>query len=111
MRKIYSQSINSPQNQHAIDQIAKSVGSAQSRILERILEAISPDDLITLIQGKINLSESSTIHLDNLTVEAIRQEIAHGISSLAARTFNAAHEGARIGLIEACTSLSAGEQP
>lgn len=111
MRKIYSQSINSPQNQHAIEQIAKNVGSAQSRILERILEAISPDDLVAFIQGKLNLSESSGIHLDNLAVEAIRQEIAHGISSLAARAFRAAHDGARHGLMEACTSLSAGEQP
>ena len=67
MRKIYSQSINSPQSQHAFEQIAKNVGSAQSRVLERILEAISPDDLVALIQGKLNLRAVAEAECNTVT--------------------------------------------
>ena len=45
MRKIYSQSIDSHRSQLTLDKLAKLLGIAKSRVLEKILNSIETDDL------------------------------------------------------------------
>ncbi|MBG6290276.1 hypothetical protein I5I61_22715 [Pseudomonas nitroreducens] len=99
MRKIYSQSINNHSTQVAIDNLAKSLHVAQSRILETILNAIDIDDLAALITRQLSLKSTNTIRLDSPTSQLIRDEIAHSISLLSNRVIDAAAEGAKTGVM------------
>lgn len=110
MRKIFSQAITSSKNQLSLAKLSNSIGVAQSRVLEAILEAIETDVLAAVVTGKNTLKESNIVKLDCLAVEAIRNEISQCISSLADRAFHAAHDGARAGIVETCESINSGEQ-
>lgn len=99
MRRIYSQSINNHSNQVAINNLAKSLGVAQSRILETILDAIDLDDLVALTTRQLSLKTTNTIRLDSPTSQLIRDEIAHSISLLSNRVIDAAAAGARTGVM------------
>ena len=99
MRKIYSQSINNHSTQVTIDRLAKSLGVAQSRILETILNAIDIDDLVALTTRQLSLKSTNTIRLDSSTSQLIRDEIAYSISLLSNRVIDAAAEGAKTGVM------------
>ena len=55
MRKIYSQSIDSHTSQLALDNIAKLLDIAKSRVLEKILISIEADDLLAIVTHKVSL--------------------------------------------------------
>lgn len=99
MRKVYSQSINNHSTQVAIENLTKSLGVAQSRILETILNAIEIDDLVALTTRQLSLKTSKTIRLDSPTSQLIRDEIAHSLSLLSNRVIDAAAEGAKAGVM------------
>jgi len=99
MRKIYSQSINSHSTQVAIEILTKSLGVAQSRILETILNSIEIDDLVAITTHKLSLKTTKTLRLDSATSQLIRDEIAHSFSLLSNRVIDAAAEGAKTGVM------------
>lgn len=99
MRRIYSQSIDTHANQTALGYLAKSLGIAQSRILERIIESIELDDLVAIATQQISLKTTKTIQIDQTTAQVIQDEIARSISLLSARVADAANDGAKIGVL------------
>ena len=99
MRKIYSQSIESHENQIALDNLGKSLGIAQSRVLERIITSIDVDDLVAIITRRFSLKTASVIQLDRATAQVIQDQIARSISLLSSRVTDAANDGVRAGLI------------
>jgi len=99
MRKIYSQSIESHVNQIAFANLAKSLGIAQSRVLERIITSVEIDDLVAIITRRFSLKTASVIQLDRATAQVIQDEIARSISLLSTRVTDAANDGVRAGLI------------
>lgn len=99
MRKIYSQSIESHANQIAFANLAKSLGIAQSRVLERIITSVEIDDLVAIITRRFSLKTASVIQLDRATAQVIQDEIARSISLLSTRVTDAANDGVRAGLI------------
>ncbi len=99
MRKIYSQSIESHANQIAFANLAKSLGIAQSRVLERIITSVEIDDLVAIITRRFSLKTASVIQLDRATAQVIQDEIARSISLLSTRVTDASNDGVRAGLI------------
>ncbi|PKG96279.1 hypothetical protein CXF92_00315 [Pseudomonas sp. Choline-3u-10] len=99
MRKIYSQSIESHANQIALDNLAKSLGIAQSRVLERIITSIEVDDLVAIITRRFSSKTARVIQLDRATAQVIQDEIARSISLMSARVTDAANDGVRAGLM------------
>ena len=99
MRKIYSQSIDSHRSQLTLDKLAKLLGIAKSRVLEKILNSIEVDDLEAFVTNKASLKTSRVIKLDKATAQVIQDEIARSISLLSVRVTDAANDGVRAGLI------------
>lgn len=99
MRKIYSQSIDSHTSQLALDNLAKLLNIAKSRVLEKILNAIEVDDLAALITHKVSLKTSRVIKLDRATTQAIQDEIVSSLILLSNRVTDAASDGAKNGVI------------
>jgi hypothetical protein len=99
MRKIYSQNIESHANQIALVNLAKSLGIAQSRVLEKIITSIEVDDLVAIINRRFSLKTTKVIQLDRATAQVIQDEIARSISLLSARVTDAADDGVKAGLM------------
>jgi|TARA_R100000750_G_scaffold55738_1_gene41962 hypothetical protein len=99
MRKIYSQSIESHENQIALDNLGKSLGIAQSRVLEKIITSIEVDDLVAITTRQLSLKTARIIQLDRATAQVIQDEIARALTLLSARVTDAANDGARAGLM------------
>lgn len=99
MRKIYSQSIDSHANQLALDNLAKMLDIAKSRVLEKILISIEADDLLAIATHKVSLKTSRIIKLDRATAQVIQDEIANSLTLLSNRVTNAASDGAKNGVM------------
>lgn len=99
MRKIYSQSIDSHRSQLALDNLAKLLNIAKSRVLEKILNAIEVDDLAALITHKVSLKTSRVIKLDRATAQVIQDEIVNSLILLSNRVTEAASDGAKNGIM------------
>ena len=99
MRKIYSQSIDSHTNQLALDNLAKLLEIAKSRILEKILTSIDVDDLAAIVTHRVSLKTSRLIKLDRTTAQVIQDEIANSLSLLSTRVTDAASDGAKTGVM------------
>lgn len=99
MRKIYSQCVDSTADQNALTDLAKSLGVAQSRVLEKIITSISVDDLTAIAIRKLSLRTANIIQLDRATAQVIQDEVARSLSLLSNRIVDAASDGARAGVI------------
>jgi hypothetical protein len=99
MRKIYSQSIDSHANQLALANLAKCLGIAQSRLLEKLITSIEPEDLVAIATHRLSLKTTKIVQLDRTTAQAIQDEIARSLSLLSSRVSDAAYDGAKSGLI------------
>ncbi len=99
MRKIYSQSIDSHRSQLTLDKLAKLLGIAKSRVLEKILNSIEVDDLEAFVTNKASLKTSKVIMLDKATAQVIRDEIANSLALLSNRVTDAASDGAKNGVM------------
>ncbi|OQR35348.1 hypothetical protein BWR15_15565 [Pseudomonas sp. T] len=99
MRRIYSQSIESHADQTALGYLAKSLGIAQSRVLERIITSIELEDLVAIATQQISLKATKTIQIDHATAQVIQDEIARSLSLLSARIADAANDGAKMGVM------------
>ncbi len=99
MRKIYSQSIDSHRSQLTLDKLAKLLGIAKSRVLEKILISIEADDLLAIVTHKVSLKTSRIIKLDRATAQVIQDEIANSLTLLSNRVTNAASDGAKNGVM------------
>jgi hypothetical protein len=99
MRKIYNQSINSHAHQMALDTIAKALGIAQSRVLEKIIMSLETDDLVAIVTHRPSLKTTRIIQLDRTTAQVIQDEIARSLSLLSTRVADAASDGAKAGVM------------
>lgn len=99
MRKIYSQSIDSHRSQLTLDKLAKLLGIAKSRVLEKILNSIETDDLEAFVTNKASLKTSRVIKLDKATAQVIQDEIANSLALLSNRVTDAASDGAKNGVM------------
>lgn len=99
MRKIYSQSIDSHRSQLTLDKLAKLLGIAKSRVLEKILNSIEVDDLEAFVTNKASLKTSRVIKLDKTTAQVIQDEIANSLALLSNRVTDAASDGAKNGVM------------
>jgi len=111
MRKIYSQSIDSHANQLALDGLAKSLGIAQSRILERLITLIELEDLVAIATHRLSLKTTKIVQLDRTTAQVIQDEIARSISLLSTRVADAANDGAKAGIEAICSEILDLEDP
>lgn len=111
MRKIYSQTIDSKTNQNALDNLAKSLGIAKSRVMEKLITSIEIEDLVVIATHHLSLKATKIVHLDRITAQVIQEEIARSLSLLSARVTDAANDGARAGVISSLSEILAIEDP
>lgn len=111
MRKIYSQTISRHTSQIALDNLAKSLGIAKSRVMEKLLTSIETEDLVAIATHQLSLKATKTVHLDRITAQVIQEEIARSLSLLSARVTDAANDGAKTGVISSLSDILAIEDP
>lgn len=111
MRKIYSQTIDSKTNQNALDNLAKSLGIAKSRVMERLITSIEIEDLVAIATHQLSLKATKIVYLDRVTAQVIQEEITRSLSLLSARVTDAANDGARAGVISSLSEILAIEDP
>lgn len=111
MRKIYSQTIDSKANQTALDNLAKSLDIAKSRVMERLITSIELEDLVAIATHQLSLKTTKIVYLDRVTAQVIQEEITRSLSLLSARVTDAANDGARAGVMSSLAEILSIEEP
>jgi hypothetical protein len=109
MRKIYSQAIDGKTNQNNLDDLAKYLGIAKSRVLEKLINSIELEDLVAISTHQLSLKTTKIVYLDRVTAQVIQEEITRSLSLLSARVTDAANDGAKAGVISSLSEILATE--